>query len=179
MPDPAPASPTAEVARLVDEAIKSGKGLGDEALTKIAKELAKQFSVKDDEVCVLQLTSDNALLKFLYPVRLQHVGMIPMTTAHSLAVRTARDKRPEMINNFSAHRHPTVFEAVKLDGAGTDRQAIQKIMSAPLLVDAKAVGVIQISRKGSSQSASGADFSIRDLTALMTTAGLLAKCLKQ
>jgi transcriptional regulator with GAF, ATPase, and Fis domain len=179
MPDPVPASPTAEVVRLVDEAIKSGKGLGDEALTKIAKELAKQFSVKVDEVCVLQLSPDSGVLKFLFPVKLQHVGTIPMTIAHSLAVRTVRDKRPEMINNFSAHRHPTVFEAVKLDETGTDRQPIQKIMSAPLLVDSKAVGVIQISRKGSSQSTSGADFSIRDLTALMTAAGLLAKCLKQ
>jgi transcriptional regulator with GAF, ATPase, and Fis domain len=179
MPDAAPASPAVEIARLVDEAVKGGKGLGDEALTKIARELARQFLVKEDEVCVLQLTPDNGLLKFLYPVKLQHVGMIPMTTVHSLAVRTARDKRPEMINNFPAHRHPTIFEAVKLDRTGRDRQPIQKIMSAPLLVDAKAVGVIQISRKGSSQSTSGADFSIRDLTALMTAAGLLAKGLKQ
>lgn len=179
MPDPVPATPAAEIARLVDEAIKAGKGLDDETLTKIAKELAKQFSVKADEVCVLQLSPDSGLLKFLYPVKLQHVGTIPMTTAHSLAVRTARDKRPEMINNFPSHRHPTIFEAVKLDGTGTDRHPIQKIMSAPLLIESKSVGVIQISRKGSSPATSGADFSIRDLTALMTVAGLLAKCLKQ
>src|SRR5689334_9737470 len=125
MPDPAAASPTVEIARLAEEAIKNGKGLDDETMTKIAKELARQFSVKTDEVCVLQLSQDYGILKFLYPVKLQHVGMIPMTTAHSLAVRTAREKRPEMINNFPSHRHPTIFEAVKLDDSDTQRQPIQ------------------------------------------------------
>ena len=43
----------------------------------------------------------------------------------------------------------------------------------------RAVGVIQISRKGKSPTTAGADFSIRDLTALMSTATLLAKCFKQ
>jgi hypothetical protein len=39
--------------------------------------------------------------------------------------------------------------------------------------------VIQISRKGKSPTTAGADFSIRDLTSLMSTATVLAKCFKQ
>jgi hypothetical protein len=174
-----PATPTAEIARLVDEVAKNGKGLADDILTKIAKEVARLFSVKTDEIAILQLSADAGLLSFLYPLKLRHVGTIPMTTTHSLAVRTARDKRPEMINNFPAHKHPTIFEAVNLEEGGQDKQPIQKIMSAPLLLETKAVGVIQISRKGKSPSTAGGDFTIRDLTALMTTAGLLAKCFKK
>lgn len=182
MPDGTPASsaaPTAEIARLVEEASKNGKGLTEDLLAKVAKEIAKLFSVKGDEIAVLQLSPDNMLLSFLYPLKLRQVGTIPMTTAHSLAVRTARDKRPEMINNFSSHKHPTIFEAVNLDEAGQEKQPIQKIMSAPLLLEAKTVGVIQISRKGKNPANAGPDFTIRDLTALMTTAGLLAKCFKK
>jgi len=179
MPEAAPLSPTAEIARLADEVAKSGKGMGDEVLVKIVQEMAKLFSVKTDEIAILELSMEGTILSFLYPLKLRRVGTIPMTTTNSLAVRTARDKRPEMINNFPAQKHPTVFEAVNLEDKAQERQPIQKIMSAPLLLESKSVGVIQVSRKGKSPTTAGADFTIRDLTALMTTAGLLAKCFKK
>jgi transcriptional regulator with GAF, ATPase, and Fis domain len=179
MPEPAAVSPTVEVARIVDEAIKGGKGAAEEVLTRVVRELAKLFSVKVDEIALLQLSADNGMLKFLYPFKLRQVGTIPMTTTHSLAVRTARDKRPEMINNFPAHRHPTIFEAVSLESTTQEKHPIQKIMSAPLLLESKPVGVIQISRKGKSAAEAGPDFSIRDLTSLMTVASVVAKCMKQ
>ena len=102
-----------------------------------------------------------------------------MSTTNSLAVRTVREKRPEMINNFPAQKHPTVFESVALETGAQERNPIQKILSAPLLVDAKPVGVVQISRKGKSPTTAGADFTIRDLATLMATAGLLAKCFRK
>ena len=178
---PAAASPTAEIARLVDEAIKGGKGLDDEVLSKIAGELTRLFSVKPDEVAMLELAQNGAILSFLYPIKLRKVGSIPMSTTNSLAVRTVREKRPEMINNFPAQKHPTVFESVALDAATAkqERQPIQKIMSVPLLVEGKAAGVVQVSRKGKSPTTAGADFTIRDLTTLVTTAGVLAKCFKK
>ena len=174
MPDTAP-PPAVEIARFVDESMRGGKRLGEEVLIKMVKELARLFAVKTDEIAILQLTPDNTMLQFVYPLKLRNVGSIPMTTAHSLAVRTAKDKRPEMINNFPAQKHPTIFEAVSL-GDGDEKQPIQKIISAPLLLDSKTVGVIQISRKGKSRTSAGSDFSIRDLTALMSTASVLAKC---
>ncbi len=178
MPDVTP-TPAAEIARFVDEALKGGKCLVEDLLIKIVKELSKLFSVKTDEIAILQLSPDNAMLKFVYPLKLRHIGTIPMSTTHSLAVRTAKDKRPEMINNFPAHKHPTIFEAVSLGDGDQDRQPIQKIISAPLLLESKTVGEIQISRKGKSPATAGADFTIRDLTALMSTASILAKCFRQ
>ena len=171
-------SATTELVRLMDEITKSGKAIGEEEWSKIAQQLAKVFTVKQDEVAILQLSDNGAILRFVYPFKLQKVGSIPMTTTNSLAVRTVRDKRPEMINNFPAQKHPTVFEAVTLDVTAQEKQPIQKIMSAPLLVEGKPIGVVQISRKGKSPTTVGADFTIRDLTALITTAGLLAKCFK-
>jgi transcriptional regulator with GAF, ATPase, and Fis domain len=179
----AAASPTAEIARLIEEASKGGKGLGEEALNKIAAELAKLFTVKADEVAILELTQNGATLAFLYPSKLRKVGSIPMSTTNSLAVRTVREKRPEMINNFPAQKHPTVFEAISLDDVkkekDKEKNPIQKIMSVPLLVDGKVAGVVQISRKGKSPTTAGADFTIRDLTTLVTTAGVIAKGFKK
>ena len=47
------------------------------------------------------------------------------------------------------------------------------------IADGKVVGVVQISRKGKNGPAAGPDFTIKDLTALMATAGILAKALKK
>lgn len=168
---------TTGLSKLIDEAAKSGQGLANEVLEKVVAELAKAFQVKMDEVAILALTHNGAVLSFLYPFKLQKVGSIPMTSAASLAVRTVREKRPEMINNFPAQKHPTIFEAVELSSE-TKGSPIQKIMSAPLIVEGKSVGVIQVCRKGKTGPASGPDFSIRDLTSLMTSAGILAKAFR-
>jgi hypothetical protein len=141
--------------------------------------MTKLFSVKQDEVAILELAPSGGTLSFLHPARLRKVGSIPMSTTNSLAVRTVREKRPEMINNFPAQKHPTVFESVALDVEGAEPHPIQKIMSVPLLVDGKAVGAIQISRKGKSPTTAGPDFTIRDLTTLVSTAGVLARCFKR
>jgi len=172
------ATPAVEINRLVEEAVKNGKVLDEEALKKIAHEFTRLFSVKPDEVAILELEQNGSVLAFLYPPKLRKVGSIPMSTTNSLAVRTVREKRPEMINNFPAQKHPTVFESVSL-GEKQERNPIQKIMSVPLIVEGKAVGVVQISRKGKSITTAGADFTIRDLTALVTTSGVLAKCFKK
>ena len=174
------ATSNVELSRILDEASKAGKTLSDEVLQKVAGEISKHFSVKADEVAILHLTQNNNVLSFLYPLKLQKVGSIPMSNASSLAVRTAREKRPEAINSFATQKHPTVFEAVDLGSeASREKNPIQKIMSAPLIAEGKVVGVVQISRKGKNGPASGPDFTIKDLTALMATAGLLAKALKK
>ena len=178
MSNGATTSPAAEIGRVVEESTKKSRPLTDEEYSKIAQEFAKMFSVKSDEVAILYLTDNGSLLSFLFPVKLRKIGSIPMSTTNSLAVRTVRDKRPEMINNFPIQKHPTVFESVTLDSKAQEKHPIQKIMSAPLILEGKPIGVVQISRKGKSPMSAGADFTIRDLTSLVTTAGVLAKALR-
>jgi hypothetical protein len=174
------AASNAELNRLLDEATRAGHGLSDEVIVKITAEISKNFNVKSDEVAILHLVQNGNVLAFLYPLKLQKVGSIPMTNMVSLAVRTAREKRPEAINSFAMQKHPTVFEAVDLGVEhNKEKNPIQKIMSAPLIAEGKVVGVVQISRKGKNGPASGPDFTIKDLTALMAVAGLLAKSIKK
>ena len=186
---PVSPTPAAEIARLVEEMAKANRKPTDTDITAVVKELARMFSVKHDEVAVLEVVQNGTILSFVYPPRLKMAGVIPLTNTNSLATRTVREKRPEMINNFPAQKHPTIFESIALEekadakaAAGApkaERHPIQKIMSVPLLIEGKAVGVIQVSRKGKSPTTAGADFTIRDLTSLVTTAGIIAKCLKK
>jgi GAF domain-containing protein len=166
----------ADLTRIVDELAKVGATVEIPVIAKLAEQISKEFSVKSDEVAILALVGGEKFLKFLVPEKLQQVGNIPMTSTTALAVRTARDKRPEVINNFSIARHPTVFEAVPLGPQRGD--PIQKIMSAPIVMENKVTGVIQVSRKGKTMGAAGLDFTPKDLSDLVAIAQIIGKCLK-
>jgi hypothetical protein len=166
----------AELSKVVGELVKTGQPLEPAVLAKLSEQVGKGFDAKPDEVAILALIRGGKFLQFIVPEKLQKVGDIPMTSTNSLAVRTARERRPEVINNFATARHPTVFEAVPL---GQQRgEPIQKIMSAPISADGKVVGVIQISRKGKSISTVGSDFTPKELNDLVALGTKLGPCLK-
>lgn len=164
-----------ELTKVVDELGKLPEVEASQ-LASLTQQISKAFGVKADEVAVLALAHGDKFLRFVVPEKLQKVGDIPLTSTNSLAVRTARDRRPEVINNFASARHPTVFEAVPLGQQRGD--PIQKIMSAPINADNKVIGVIQVSRKGKVVTAAGPDFTPKDLGNLVTIANLVGRCLK-
>ena len=122
---------------------------------------------RKEEVAILRLFPDARVLSFIFPIRLSVIGAIPLTTTHSLAAKTIRDKRGEIVNNFPTYKHPTVFEAVDLSDE-EKAVPIQKIMSSPMIVEGKVVGVIQISRKARPGEPVGPDFTQADLAQLAT-----------
>ncbi len=139
--------------------------------------LAKMFQVQQTEVALLRL--DGGLLQFIYPEELRTAGSIPLSSS-SIAAHTAISKKSEIFNNFARVKHASIFETVKLgesEGVDTSQPLpIQKLMSAPVVDEnAKVLGVIQISRKGSEASFAGADFSREDLHELEMAAGILAE----
>jgi len=164
------------VARHVEEMRKAGGLPSEEALSKLAGQIALAFGAKKDEVAILRLSPDGKMLSFVFPLKLAKIGAIPLTTAHSLAAKTIRDRKGEIVNNFSVYKHPTVFEAVDLSEQ-EKASPIQKIVSAPMLTEGKVVGVIQISRKGRGGDVIGPDFTPRDVTELMTVGSILGKYL--
>ena len=162
------------VSRSVEEMRKAGGPPSEEDLNKLAAQIAQAFGAKKEEVAILRLSPDGKMLSFLFPIKLSKVGAIPLTTAHSLAAKTIRDRRGEIVNNFAVYKHPTVFEAVNL--SEQEKAApIQKIVSAPMLTEGRVVGVIQISRKGRGGDVIGPDFTPRDLTELSTVGSILGK----
>ena len=167
---------TADLKRLADEKVKVGEPLGADALADMADLVSKAFAVQADEVAILACARQGKFLKFLVPERLQGVGQIPLTSTTALAARTARERRPEVINRFAAVPHASVFEAVRLADQRAD--PIQKIMSAPIAHENKVLGVIQVSRKGKSGASAGPDFTAQDLRDLVSIAAVLAPCLR-
>jgi hypothetical protein len=178
------ATPALAFAQIANEC--EVEGLTPKNAERIGLEMAKVFQVQPNEVGIMRLEKQN--LVFAYPSRLHNVGSIPLNTTGSVAARTATSKRAEVINNFAQTKHTSIFEAVELEpkpksGLVSDRhehavQQIQKLISAPVVGPVGVLGVIQISRKGVSAPAAGADFTPADLQKLVAIAAALAKCFK-
>jgi len=135
------------------------------SLPAITGKIAKIIGVRDEEVAVLAVSKRWKHLHFLVPEALKSVGFIPLSSNSALAAKTVRESRPEIDNNFNAAHHAVVFENIKLIGESLD--PIQKIISAPILFDSRVVGVIQVSRKGATAAAAGADFTAEHLGNLL------------
>lgn len=164
------------VAKHVEEMRKAGGAPSDEALNRLAAQIAAGFGTKKDQVAILRLSEDGRMLRFVYPAKLVKIGTIPLTTAHSLATKTIKDRRGEIVNNFAVYKHPTVFEAVDLS-AEEKATPIQKIMSAPMMAEGKVVGVMQISHKGRPGETVGSDFTPQDLSELTAVGSILGQYL--
>jgi hypothetical protein len=167
---------------LVSEMDRIANSLGTEqgqgtqvSLVSVAEKIAKNLGVRNDEVAILALSTRWRHLHFLVPEALKKVGFIPLSSNSALAARTARDSRPEIENNFAAARHATVFEGVKITSEAAE--AIQKMISAPILLDGKVIGVIQVSRKGASPANAGLDFTADDLGKILAFCKPLGKML--
>jgi GAF domain-containing protein len=165
-----------ELGSLVSTMEDGGVAPNSDSLAKVAQILAHLFGVDADEVAILKFMPKFKSLKFVIPEKFALVGTIPLTSTTALASRTARERKPELVNNFTAARHANVFEAVPL---GRDpSQLIQKIMSAPILDGTRVHGVVQISRKAVSLSQAGADFTQKDLRTLVGLSPVLDRFLK-
>jgi transcriptional regulator with GAF, ATPase, and Fis domain len=164
------------------------EGLTAENGEKIAAVLAAQLRVEPEDIGILRLESES--LVFVHPAKLHDVVRIPLNNSSSAAVRTVNTKRPEIMNNFTKTRHTTLFEMVDVSGdppaagatsgasTGKNRLTMQKLMSVPVIVGDRVVGVIQVCRKGATLAAAGPDFVSSDLQRLVSLAGVLAKCFR-
>jgi len=146
------------------------------SLSSVAEKIAKNLGVKTDEVAILAMSTRWRHLHFLVPEALKKVGFIPLSSNSALAARTARENRPDIENSFAVARHATVFEGVKIFGEPT--AAIQKIISAPILLDGKVIGVLQVSRKGENPASAGPDFTADDLGRVVALCKPLSKLLR-
>ena len=168
---------------LVSEMERIANALGTEeggamkiSLSTVAEKIARNLGVKTDEVAILAVSNRWRHLHFLVPEALKNVGFVPLSSNSALAARTARDSRPEIENNFAAAKHATVFEGIRI--AGEPLEVIQKMISAPILMDGKVIGVIQVSRKGANPHSAGPDFTSDDLGKILALCKPLGKLLR-
>ena len=161
---------------LLSEAVEKDGSATEIPLVEIGEKIAKELGVRGDELAILAVSTRWRHLHFLVPAALKNVGYIPLTSNSALASRTARESRPEINNNFSGVRHASVFEGVRT--ATTSGESIHKIVSAPILFEGKVVGVMQVSRKGTSTALSGPDFTAEDLGKVLALCRPLGRVVK-
>ena len=161
---------------VADLSRKNGDGEEIVPLNRAVELIATIFAVKIHEVAILGLTHDGRSLRFLAPSTLRVIGQIPLSSGSALAARTIREMRPEIINHFHVVPHASVFEGVPV-AEDQRMDPIQKIMSSPILLGSKALGVLQVSRKGKSPLEAGPDFTPLQLRNLKTISDALAPCL--
>jgi hypothetical protein len=163
---------------LIDDLRKAGAPPSDQDWNRLAAQISNGFGAKKEEVAILRLSADGKVLSFIFPIKLSFVGAIPISTTHSLAAKTIREKRGEFVNNFANYKHATVFEAVDLS-EGEKAIPIQKIMSSPMVLDGKVVGVLQVSRKAHTGDPTGSDFTHADLAQLASVGAILGKYISE
>lgn len=148
----------------------------EEISDKLGSRIATDFGVKEHEVAILLVSARRNILKFEYPKALRNSGTIPLkgrvSSKDAIALKTLANRRGEAINAVQTVKHLAVFEMVK--HTKESPLPIQKMMSAPMLSGADAVGVIQVSRKGENPARAGADFSDGDLKKLESLASSVA-----
>ena len=128
--------------------------------------IAGAFGVRNDEVAVLLVNSQNAMFRFVYPDTLYKAGTntFPVSAA-SIAGQTFRTRKGRAYNDVTDVRHLSVYERVQTPGGPILH--IQKLISAPLVLpDETPIGVIQVSRKGKTTEEAGPDFTDADLARL-------------
>jgi len=127
---------------------------------RIVKTVSQEFACKQDEVAIMMLSVDGRHLRFIAPRRFADLGSIPVTKRDSIAVNALARKSGEANNNVPNIKHVSFFESIKL----RDRPApIQKMVTVPIMISGKAIGVAQVSRKGESAREAGPDFTAQDL----------------
>jgi len=166
----------AELELLASHMLSETSGNRQLSIPALAERIAKDLQVKPEEVAILALSEKHKSLNFLVPEALRNVGSIPLSSTSALAARTARESRPDILNNFSTVRHATVFEGVRADTLSAS--VIQKIISAPILLEGQVIGVIQISRKAASLAEAGPDFTPDDLGQVLAIARPLGKLIR-
>jgi GAF domain-containing protein len=167
----------AELERLVSALNGDGGAPPGISLSAVAEKIAEVLAVRKDEVAILAVSARWKHLCFIVPEALKNVGFIPLSSTSTLAARTARESRPDIDNTFAKARHATVFEGIKISTEAA--QAIQKMISAPILSDGKVIGVIQVSRKGPNPAAAGPDFTADELGNVLALCKPLGKLLQR
>lgn len=150
---------------------------GKFSMGALAQRISHDLGVKQDEIAILAVSHRWRHLYFLLPEALKNVGHVPLSSPVAIAARTVRESRPEIDNNFHETRHVNIFESIKAESL--NGMAIQKIISAPILVGSKVVGVLQVSRKGDSPKDAGPDFTSDDLGRVLALCKPLGELLQR
>lgn len=158
-----------KLADVVEEMKKLLQSHGDarsEILSQRILDMAGDFLLKalvgDPEkgaVAILMVVPADEQLTFVFPRHLARGNTIPLDQ-DSFAGRVVLRGEVLVENRVPNEPHKEYFERIP-DERGSVR-SIQKMVAAPLVVDGRAIGVVEVSRTGTTAAEAGSDFTPRD-----------------
>ncbi len=153
-----------KLSRIADDKGPSKEGLAEGAGV-FAEAVGQELNVKGDEVAVLILTSTGQTLKFVWPPMLvKSRAAFPAGHKAAFASSVVATLQGKVDNRVSASKHLRFYESVK--GAEMTGLPIQRMIAAPLVHGGRALGVVEVSRKGQTPEESGPEFSPEDVRKL-------------
>ena len=164
----------AELDALVDVSAEAWRG---GALEILVNTLREAFVLCPDEVAILLLSPDGAVLSFVYPVELAAGGGNTFPVAlPSLAGRVAAEGVNVCSNRLPEEPHLGFYERVAV--RGLPPVPIQKLLAVPLQEPGAGIlGVVEISRRGESRAEAGPDFGPEEQQRLTRLVGMAAAAL--
>jgi hypothetical protein len=122
-------------------------------------------------VALFNVDESRHALVFCWPRTLATVGNIPLKAVNSVVAKSANERIAIVDNSFATTRHLYMLEHFLANKE--ERIKVQKLMSVPVISDNRVKAVIQVTRKGVSAAAAGADFSEADLKGLERIAAVV------
>jgi hypothetical protein len=149
-----------DIKKIAKEAGKGKDGLS-QAARAIAEAVGQSIAVKSDEVAILLLTTSGNTMKFIWPAPLyESNAALPADYQNAFASSVLKTMKGKVDNKVSESKHLRFFENVK--GLETSGVPIQKMIAVPLVHEQKAIGVLEVSRKGKTPDAVGPNFTPED-----------------
>lgn len=143
------------------------KDIFENIIDKTCEYLADLFEVDQTEIAIIILTNNEKFLRFIAPKKLYKGGAtFPLSKRESLSTKVMLTKKSDIKNDVINIKHLSIYEQVKT--SEEKPKPIQKMLTVPLIHEDKAVGVIQISKKGLSPDEAGQDFSDIDVQKLLS-----------
>lgn len=151
-----------EMKKLLQSAAGGPTDTVSERILEMAGDFLVKALVRDPEkgaVAILMLVPADEQLTFAFPRHLARGNTLPVDE-DSFAGRVVLRGQVLVENRVPQEPHKDFFERIP-DERGTVR-SIQKMVAAPLVVDGRAIGVVEVSRTGATPAEAGPDFTPRD-----------------
>ncbi len=130
------------------------------------------FFLNEFEVAIFLTNDEKTVLSFACPSYLVDSGMIPVSSTEAYSASIYRTGRGVIENNLHQQKHLSIFEIIRTPDDKI--KPLWKMMGALIHVEEEKLGVIEISRRGSSIDEVGEDFSETDLQFLENSITKLA-----
>ncbi len=156
---------------------KDSKEAFKNVIYEISTFYTENLNVKEEEVSILIVNDEKAILLFVCPTFLVDSGMIPVSSDDAIASRIFKTGRPLLENNLQAQRHLSVFEIIPTPD--NKIKPIWKMIGALIYVNDEKLGVIEISKRAVTFPEVGEDFTSKEVEFLEKSIYKLAPFIKK